>query len=1443
MNAPVSVDGGTGANTLVIVGSEWNGHPEGDEHQGDDEHGHWNDGLDVDDHIVATGNNILGAGLNVTQTSFVGNEDDQGDEHDGIAESDEHDGGDGHDGSDEHDGHDAIDVDGGVFFLGVEGGEGNDGGDGENPSAIVAWDLTGISATVDHQVVTPPSYHDDDHGYDVESAGGIAVHVASATSGQIVIRESAGTSRVYEQGTTIDTFTVSLVQAPTANVYVNVSAAVSADAASGARTVLVSTDGGVTWDFAGVLTFLAGGTAVKTVMVKAIDDTVSEGPLLATVSLSSQSADPIFNHVAVRNVLAEVIDNDRAGLVITQSDGDTTVLAGALPQGIVDSYTIAPTMAPAAGKTVTIRIRSDQTDLVVTVTSSDSRYDAATRTITFDETNWTTPVTVNVAAVVEDHEHDWEHDGSDHHYDEWAGHQDDLEGLIIHALKTTTTTDAAYAAYFAANAAPVVNVQILGDENEGDDEEGDGDAHGYGDGSGDGHDNMADVYIRETDGSTLVVKGDPLGDTYTVRLTEAPTRPQQVQILSDGQTIASSAFGDARFTAATATKPAYVTFDSTNWWMPFTVRLTTPATAPATDPFQPIEKLAPTGDGHDGEGWSDGHGDSYGDGYIYAYGNGDGEHGFGDNGEGGLEQPTLGRVQSLLCADGTNDHDADDDDPANWYRYHDDHDGRDGDHDGRDHDWNDDDEGDSDNELACEDSPQRQPVILPNELGAGAPPEFTLLSNNLVSEATSPAGAVVTYTPAAAIGEVGTALMAYSQTSGTTFPLGTTTVTVTATDAGGNYAAPTTFTITVRDTTPPVITTWSPNLTVEATMTTGAVVTYVAATATDAVGPVTITYSKDSGATFGIGTTTVTVTATDAYGNRSTKTFTVKVQDTTKPVITLAPAQTLEANSSSGWRVVNSAFATTAFDAVGPITFTYTKVGGSSLPTYLPFGATSIVVTARDAYGNVSLPSTFVVTVVDTTAPVITAPNVTVEATSPTGAKAYFTPTATDAVGPVTLTVSRVSGSQFVLGTTTVTVTATDGRGNTTTQTFTVTVRDTTAPTITSVSGNLTVEATSSAGATATYAAATATDAVSLPVVITYSKASGTTFLLGTTTVTVTATDAAGNASTRTFTVTVRDSIAPVVTSVAPNVTAEATSSAGAVVTYAAATATDAVGVDHFSYSKASGATFALGVTTVTVYAYDAAGNRSAARTFTVTVRDTTKPIIVSAPDITVQATSASGWKVAWSAFTPTATDAVGPVTFTYNKAASTWLALGTYTVTVTATDGAGNFQTATFTLTVVDTTGPVITAPDRTIEATSAAGAAVTFAATATDAAGLVTSLTYSIPSGSIFAFGTTTTVTVTATDNHGNSSTKTFTVTVRDTTAPIITAISGNLVVAATSSAGATVTYAAATATDAVGPVTITYSKASGSLFARGVTYVTVTATDGAGNSATRTFWVWVY
>src|SRR5262249_10826423 len=163
---------------------------------------------------------------------------------------------------------------------------------------------------------------------------------------------------------------------------------------------------------------------------------------------------------------------------------------------------------------------------------------------------------------------------------------------------------------------------------------------------------------------------------------------------------------------------------------------------------------------------------------------------------------------------------------------------------------------------------------------------------------------------------------------------------------------------------------------------------------------------------------------------------------------------------------------------------------------------------------------------------------------------------------------------------------------------------------------------------------------------------------------------------------------------------------------------------------------------------------------------------------------------------------------------------IGTTTVTVTATDAAGNSTTKTFTVTVKDTTAPTVTISDITVEATSASGAVVNYTALISDAVGVV-SVTYSKASGTIFGIGQTT-VTITAKDAAGNPTIKTFKITVRDTTPPVFTFVSPNITVTTHSSSGVAVSYAAAIATDLVGPVTITYSKASGSTFAVGTTTV---------------------
>ncbi len=496
-------------------------------------------------------------------------------------------------------------------------------------------------------------------------------------------------------------------------------------------------------------------------------------------------------------------------------------------------------------------------------------------------------------------------------------------------------------------------------------------------------------------------------------------------------------------------------------------------------------------------------------------------------------------------------------------------------------------------------------------------------------------------------------------------------------------------------------------------------------------------------------------------------------------------------------------------------------------------GQTVVSYTATS--GNIVQSGSLTLNVVLPPPPVLNLPaNITAEATSASGAAVSFAASATDPVdGSVPVTCTSASGATFSLGTTTVTCTATNRAGSTATGGFQVTVRDTTPPALT-VPGNLTAEATGASGAAVTFSAS-ATDLVSGAITPVCTPASGSTFPLGTTTVTCTATDAAGNNGTGTFQVTVRDSTPPALT-LPGNITAQATSAAGAVVNFTASAADLVGGSVSATCTPASGSTFPQGTTTVNCTATDGAGNRVTG-SFQVTVADTTAPVLSLPANITLQAASNAGTVATYSASATDAVDGTVPVSCT--PASGSTFPLGTTTVTCTATDKAGNRATGSFTVTVSGL--PTLSLPGNiTAEATSSAGAVVTFTVSATDPAQGTISATCTPPSGSTFPLGTTT-VNCTATNSTGGRATGSFTVTVKDTTPPALSLPAG-ITVQAAGPSGATVSYTAS-ATDLVdGSVPVSCSPASGATFPVGTTTVACTAADKAGNTANGTFSVTV-
>lgn len=165
----------------------------------------------------------------------------------------------------------------------------------------------------------------------------------------------------------------------------------------------------------------------------------------------------------------------------------------------------------------------------------------------------------------------------------------------------------------------------------------------------------------------------------------------------------------------------------------------------------------------------------------------------------------------------------------------------------------------------------------------------------------------------------------------------------------------------------------------------------------------------------------------------------------------------------------------------------------------------------------------------DTTAPTISAPAQTVEATGPAGAAVAYGVTAADPDDPdKAITCTPASGSTFPLGATTVTCTAEDTHLNMATATFAVTVQDGTAPAFAGLPSSLSADATSPSGATVAYAQPTANDLVDGAVAVKCAPSSRSLFPIGATTVKCTAVDVHGNAATASFKVTVNGASAQI---------------------------------------------------------------------------------------------------------------------------------------------------------------------------------------------------------------------------------------------------------------------------------------------------------------------------
>ncbi|ELR72159.1 CHU large protein [Fulvivirga imtechensis AK7] len=362
---------------------------------------------------------------------------------------------------------------------------------------------------------------------------------------------------------------------------------------------------------------------------------------------------------------------------------------------------------------------------------------------------------------------------------------------------------------------------------------------------------------------------------------------------------------------------------------------------------------------------------------------------------------------------------------------------------------------------------------------------------------------------------------------------------------------------------------------------------------------VDFTSTFNPGSSFPLGTTEVAYTATDKFGNTSTCSFFVVVNDETPPVF-----QTCHSSITaytSGQSCTGAAFWTipSAVDNCSAVQV----AGNYSSGDTFPFGVTTVTYTANDEAGNTSI-CTFIVQVKDTLAPVFSGclvSDIVVSAATSCEAVAFWTPPQVNDDCTFALTSNYNPGDIFPLGATSVAYTAIDASGNTAICSFDVVVVDSGPPEFLECPADIIVIANSTCLAEVHWNVPIVADACSGVVATTASHEPGNILPVGITQVSYTATDEVGNSGSCYFDVIVQNEQLPLISGCPADIDAKAGESGQVEISWKEPLAQVSCGTVTLESSHLPGELFPVGVTEVEYTAMDNAGQVSSCR-FNVTV-------------------------------------------------------------------------------------------------------------------------------------------------------------------------------------------------------------------------------------------------
>jgi len=628
-----------------------------------------------------------------------------------------------------------------------------------------------------------------------------------------------------------------------------------------------------------------------------------------------------------------------------------------------------------------------------------------------------------------------------------------------------------------------------------------------------------------------------------------------------------------------------------------------------------------------------------------------------------------------------------------------------------------------------------------------------------------------------------------TRASGDLFEIGSTTVTYTITDLGGNTAS-CDFVVTVVDNELP-----SAICRTDTTvMGIGPIaVNDLNVMASDPCGPVSIAWELTdatvamgtgdvSGTSFETGTTTVTYSVTDSVGNVAMCSFVVTVDPGPMPDIE-CPSDTIVGNAGMDCSATVADLAPTIISNPANIDSVHYELSGATTGSGLNdvsgstfnVGVTNVTYFLTDLLGQRDS-CEFMVTVNDTVAPTATCPPLDAF-TAPMGQCGIVVnnnlfPATSDNCGVDDISYVFVgatggmgsndpTGSFFNVGITVIEYTITDAAGNMTTCNVTVWVNDGETPTITcptdtivslpfgttfgpindidpiSIGDNCDVPSVSYAVTGATTLMGTG-------------NLSGQDFNIGANNVTYYVTDTSGNVDSCMFlipTLLVDPSLIDSITYLVDGATMLSDT------------------------ADVSGSFFNINISTVTYFVRDIFGNLDSCQ-FTVTVNDTEDPIWLNCPadTITVYVDNMSCRQVAtWSDPIPVDNCTIQTLEPPTAMQGDTF-DIGFTTVTYSAMDGSMNVGTCDFVIAVRDTFAPVLNCPSDTVLSTmTGCSMIVNWNFDATDNCG-IDSLSSTQNPGDEFPVGVTTVV-YTAIDSSGNTTQCSFNITVLDGAAPITT------------------------------------------------------------------------